>query len=298
MSASGEPGDRLAQRTKPSPDSGAMAARAADAVREPRPPSSAMITARKTKRLPSLMRRPLSVLLFPCGPIPAADGRHHHLPSLPRTALKLADYRACRTVRCKIARHGCGRPAAAAGIAHTVPRRRGCAEQQSTRPGPYQPKSSVATQPKYQPHSVRHGPQRRGTGGGRDGPRGTASRGQPGEHDDVAEVAADGLVEEAAAGNKAQVGGGGGAVYRGRRELVLGVGPDAGDGEDRQRPVGAFDVDALAGAHGPQPEEDARPVAGVDVARDDRGPGRAGPRAAGVPAGPRGRARDPERAVC
>ena len=88
-----------------------------------------------------------------------------------------------------------------------------------------------------------------------------------------------------------------GPVHRGGRELVLGELLDPGHGEDRHRPVGAPHVDAVAAVQGPQPEEDPRPGAGVDVPGDDGGADRARPRAAGVPARHRGARRHLERAV-
>src|SRR5580693_4109219 len=126
---------------------------------------------------------------------------------------------------------------------------------------------------------------------------GWASGAQPGVDHHVAQVAATSVVEGATAGNQAEFGVRDGTVDRGRREVALGVDPDRGDDEDRQGSVGAPHVDALAGPHVLQPEEDAGSGTGVDVAGDDGRPGRAGTRATGIPAGHRGRAGDLEGAV-
>src|SRR6201989_1729518 len=123
------------------------------------------------------------------------------------------------------------------------------------------------------------------------------SSGEPGEDHDVAEVPATRPVEDAAAGDQAQLRVRHRAVHRRGRELVLGELLDLGHGEDGHRPVGAAHVDAVTAVQRAQPEEDAGPGAGVDVTGDDGGADRARPRAPGEPARHRGARRHLERAV-
>src|SRR5260370_9066224 len=111
----------------------------------------------------------------------------------------------------------------------------------------------------------------------------TRSGGQPGVDHQVAQVAAASVVERATAGDQAEFGVRDGTVDHGRWEAALGVDPDRGDGEDGQGPVGAPHVEALAGPHVLQPEEDAGSGTGVDLADDYSRPGRAATRAAGQP---------------
>src|SRR5579859_483468 len=125
----------------------------------------------------------------------------------------------------------------------------------------------------------------------------TGSTGQSREYHDVAEVAAKRAVEGAATRDQAQFGVRNGSVDRASRKLVLRVRPDARHREDDHGPVGAAHVYQVAGPEVPQPEEDPQPSAGVNVAREDRSPDRAGRRAAGIPACHRGAGRYLERTV-
>src|ERR1700745_2927348 len=107
------------------------------------------------------------------------------------------------------------------------------------------------------------------------------SSGEPGEDHDVAEVTATRPVEDAAAGDQAQLRVRHRTVHRRGRELVLGELPDLGHGEDGHRPVGAAHVDAVTSVQRAQPEKDPRTSPGVHVPGDDGGGDRA------RPAGPR-----------
>src|SRR5689334_23778391 len=90
--------------------------------------------------------------------------------------------------------------------------------------------------------------------------------------DNVVVVAARAAVEGAPAGHEAQLGAGGRAVDGLRGEPVLRVERHGDDREANRAPVRTGDVDQVTRPEGPEPEEHAGAVAGVDVPADDRGP--------------------------
>src|SRR5262245_42559416 len=113
--------------------------------------------------------------------------------------------------------------------------------------------------------------------------RGSAGRDQVSVDDDVVRVVSRVSVEGSLAGDQPQCRLDEAAVNLPGGKVALGNGLDRVDAERWRRAVRAMDADKVTGSQLPEPEEDRRPLGGVDVSNDDCGAFGARRRAESVP---------------